>query len=666
MIHLLVSALIAQSGLQVPDVVIGPDVGQGAVKVDAPVSFVTVFSDRAQVRRRAKVGIKAGTTVMQLPDLPGAVMLDTVRVSATGARVLRVEARPVERERYSIAQVEGMLDELEALDAKVSMVDAKRRAMNRSLGLIGSISPQPIVPEAQREGRPLLTIDPVQWFATLDFLGARRANARDHVRKLDAEFRELDKKRAELRASIQSKNLGAFSNEVIEVLVVVDAKGATKSAVEMEYFISGASWRPVYDLQYYARTGKLTIETAATVTQASGEDWSDIDLALSTAIPGRGIDFPELLTWTLGEKREFIPQPQRATNPPEQPRFAAPSPARTEWEKERELKVALLQERLRQLGTSIAMRSVEQSIQVDKRPQYGNKLAKRSRPRPPPAPPSVSMPSPVPMSEPSPGYAVSDDEGDSYAASESVSVTSRSAGRAQERFSRKPMSLFESVSNRGPQLTDRDLPAVAAGGFDYVYEAPTKANIESTGTWVRVPLAVETYPVTTFYEATPSLAKTAYLKSSVKNASGRPLLAGPVNIFVGNEFTGQGRLETTGAGGEIHFPLGADEDIRLVRNVVPQTETKGVFSKDDITTYRTEIEIGNYKKKTIAISIVDQIPKSAHEDVAVKLTSVTPQPKGPDKQGILRWVVTVPPGKTEKITFVYSITRPAGWQLRQH
>src|SRR6185295_16228424 len=36
----------------------------------------------------------------------------------------------------------------------------------------------------------------------------------------------------------------------------------------------------------------------------------------STATPGRGIDLPELLTWTLGERSEFVPK-LRPRRPPQ-------------------------------------------------------------------------------------------------------------------------------------------------------------------------------------------------------------------------------------------------------------------------------------------------------------------------------------------------------------
>jgi uncharacterized protein (TIGR02231 family) len=183
-----------------------------------------------------------------------------------------------------------------------------------------------------------------------------------------------------------------------------------------------------------------------------------------------------------------------------------------------------------------------------------------------------------------------------------------------------------------------------------------------------VPLVTETFRADTFYEATPSLDKTAYVKAKVKNAGERPLLRGPTSIFVAGEFVGQGEIATTGPGGVIGFPLGADENVRLVRTVVPKTVQEGVFSKDDVTTYRTEIQIGNYKKKAITIEVVDQIPKTRHEDVEIELLSASPKPieAKPDADGVLRWRVTVPPGKTKKIVFSYHIERPADWQLYQH
>ena len=258
-------------------------------------------------------------------------------------------------------------------------------------------------------------------------------------------------------------------------------------------------------------------------------------------------------------------------------------------------------------------------------------------------------------------------------ADEAQERTSRRGGRAYkgklksaERVATTSLGLFDQGHYRAPRFTDPMLPAVVAGGLDYVWACPSRMSIPSSGEQIEVPLDLQTYPAKVLYEATPSLKQTAYLKAEVMNQSRRPILAGTVNIFMGPDFAGQGRLETTGPGGKLPLPLGADEDIRLKRKVVPQTETEGVFSKDEVTTYKVTIEVGNYKKRAATIAIWDQVPKSGNEEIEIEQGKLSPKPvKGPDVDGVMRWELTIPAGQTKKIEFSYKIQRPENWQLHQ-
>jgi len=228
------------------------------------------------------------------------------------------------------------------------------------------------------------------------------------------------------------------------------------------------------------------------------------------------------------------------------------------------------------------------------------------------------------------------------------------------------LALFEPGSYRRPSFANKNLPAVTAGGLDYVWDAPAPATIPSSGDRVRVPLSVERYQVTAFYEATPALSKVAYLKATVRNKGQRPVLAGDATVFVGGEFGGDVRLETTGPGGVIELPLGADEDVRLTHSLVPATETVGLISKRDRTRYTTTMEIGNYKKRPIRIHVFDVLPKTNLEDIEIALAKTTPSPKDkPDEDGLVTWELNVAAGATTKISYSYRITRPEDWRLRQ-
>ena len=247
------------------------------------------------------------------------------------------------------------------------------------------------------------------------------------------------------------------------------------------------------------------------------------------------------------------------------------------------------------------------------------------------------------------------------------SLASAFSGGNKAPVRRTPLGIFEAPPAERVRFGDPTLPAVTAGGLDYVYISPTRATIPSSSERLRVPLARATWQAKTHYEATPALTKTAYLTARLKNKGKTPVLAGPVNIFMAGDFAGQGRLETTGPGGAIDLPLGADEDIRLEHRIVPSTRTEGIFSKDDVTDYKVTLQVANHKRRDVEVALYDVLPKSVNEEVEIKLLKVEPKAfEGPDKaKGRMNWRLEVPAGQTRTVVFSYRITRPENWQLRQ-
>jgi uncharacterized protein (TIGR02231 family) len=65
-----------------------------------------------------------------------------------------------------------------------------------------------------------------------------------------------------------------------------------------------ASWKPLYDLRAIITEKKteITIHYRANITQRTGEDWSDVELMLSTASPQLGSTIPVLQAEYVGEQ----------------------------------------------------------------------------------------------------------------------------------------------------------------------------------------------------------------------------------------------------------------------------------------------------------------------------------------------------------------------------
>jgi hypothetical protein len=662
----------------------GPDLAERATAIALPVEDVFVFSDRARVTRRGPVRFGGGVQVLRAPDLPGAVLPGTLRVTATGNQVVRLETRPVERERVGIEQVDRWIVALEAVQQKAALAQGRLAAVRGELALLQGLVPTAPLPEKDRVGKPLVP-SPEAWKNAEDRLAARRAAARVSERTLEDELRGLAAERERLQREIAARDLGAFSETRTEVVVIVDG-AAGEGTLAVEYMVPGASWWPTYDLLFDPEAGTVQLAAAGLVSQASGEDWPQTHLSLSTAIPGEGLTLPRLRTWTLGDDREFVPVPYPRAAPPAVAMFEAPVPRLRAADVERQAERALLAERISSLvamvqgdglgragagagGGGVATDSSDE----DEEQRPPRERERRKRLVAPPPPPPASAPS---MSAPAeaPGAFL---EKESYADEAFAEETSASApmAKAASGATRSPtrgLRLHARDAWQRPTFADPFLPAHSAGGFDAVYPAPLRTTVPSQAERLRVPLATRRYQVTTFYEATPSLSPTAYLKATVKNGTGLPILAGPAHVFVGGAFVGDATLSTTGPGGTLELPLGADEDIRLTRTVIPTTKTQGfVVGEREVTDYAVKIEVGNYKKRPITIRVVDQVPKTAAEKVEVLLVSTSPKPQPApggsdvDGDGLLSFLLDVPAGGTKTVTFTWRVTRPKDWRLSQ-
>jgi hypothetical protein len=671
----------------------GPDLVERATVVDLPVQDVVVFSDRARVTRRGPVRLPGGVVVVRAPDLPGATLPGSVRVTSTGATVVRVETEPVERERWGLDQVDAWIATLEELQDKIALVAGRLQAARNELALLANLTAAPPVPEKDRLGKPLVPAADA-WREAQDRLAKRRVAARATEHALEAEDRALRLELGRVQREVQARDIGGFTEQRLQVLVILEGDRGD-GTVDVEYAVPGASWKPAYDLLFDPDKGTVSLAAAGLVTQASGEDWPQVHLGLSTSIPGEGLVLPHLRTWTLGDDREFVPRPSARTTPRTVQPFAPPTPRPRAPEVERAADRELLQQRVEHLlvlaqmgagqGRGLGLRGTgaggggaapTNSIGTLGTEGWSGARAERDdKDRvPPPPPPPMPMPSaPMPSMAPAAAPESYAEEGALYDDAEDEVAPKAASREARKKSAPRPslpaagLRLSSATAWQRPTFDDPLLPAVSAAGFDVVYNAPLPATVPSDASGLKVPLAVRAYDVSTFYEATPSLATTAYLKATVKNGATVPILAGPANVFVKGAFAGDAMLATTGPGGALELPLGADEDIRLTRTVIPSTRRQGfVVGEEDVTDYAVKIEVGNYKKRAITIRVIDQIPKTNAEKLRVELVTTSPKPETPpDGDGLLHWHVDIPAGATKTITFTYRIARPKDWRLAQ-
>jgi uncharacterized protein (TIGR02231 family) len=266
------------------------------VDVKSKIDAVTVFPDAAMVTRVGAVEAPAGVSTLVFRDLPMNVDPASLRVTGeAGAKLAigAVEARIVPGEgRQADSAVETRLKQLRAeREGWQVTIDA----LSTKLTMIGNysrIEPQKLAGEDK-------VVDIAQWSSAFDMIGSAAARTGDELRSAKAKARDLDEEIKALAAGRGRPAPGAKAGPTRNVTVEIETAQAVPAKFTLTYRISGAGWSAVYDARLDSQKPALEWVRRAAVSQRTGEDWTDVDLAVSTVQTSGGAQAPDVETQKL-------------------------------------------------------------------------------------------------------------------------------------------------------------------------------------------------------------------------------------------------------------------------------------------------------------------------------------------------------------------------------
>ncbi|MCY1082020.1 mucoidy inhibitor MuiA family protein [Archangium lansingense] len=294
--------------------------------VDAPVTSVTVYSDRARVVRTARVAL-SGTQRVELPPLFGTVDPASIRVEAQGAEVMRVDIRTMESEALPATEARRLVTELEKLDDQLSQVRAEREAYTAQLTALGQVRPpagdEPSPTPAKGAPQGPARLDASGWRAATDFMVAATARLQAKLREVSQREEALDRELS-LRVQEARRLGGTPRRRGLEVVPTLSGQGS--ATLTLTYVTTGTRWYPSYELRLEPESNRVQVAFSGRVSQETGEDWEDAALTLSTALPSTATTAPQLATWKIGQRERFIPTPAPVPDSWRPPPPAPPQP----------------------------------------------------------------------------------------------------------------------------------------------------------------------------------------------------------------------------------------------------------------------------------------------------------------------------------------------------
>lgn len=296
------------------------------VVVSSRIERVQVFRRGAVVTRLAVVD---GTSLSGGADLEFVGLPLTLLDPSARVRILRV--KPSSSSATATGLQVGIhvkpglppekAPEQEAIDdlgRRIEELEELGRLIDNEVALLTSI-PVPDRPMAEQGRAPPPA--PLAMRLALETFVDDAAEARRLERRgLEARLKEHRRELAALieRAHAASTAAAVKQHELSKsVRVPLSLQGAVEQlTIELRYFVPGARWAPAYHVKLARDGSSAVIHQRAHIAQASGEDWTGVKLSLSTAMPLRFSELPELASVRIGKaqptptKRGFRPPPK--------------------------------------------------------------------------------------------------------------------------------------------------------------------------------------------------------------------------------------------------------------------------------------------------------------------------------------------------------------------
>ncbi len=266
--------------------------------VDSKITAVTVYRDRAIVTRSATLSLETGSHRLTFGKVPLDAEEASLRASTTSsaAEILGLSHQIIQgsidgsEERRLVRSIDSLNNiVLSAFDDRLAVL-AKQKEMLEQFVAGGT--------QALSGDLSKSTFDAQSWESAYLFISKSLSRVIDSIRVVKLNREVPNSHRLELAAQLE-KIRSSSKLRHHEVVIDVEMVRSASFEVSLEYMVPRATWSPLYNARLLDG-GKVEVSYFGQVAQTTGEDWTDVQLVLSTAQPNRTATPGDLQTRTIG------------------------------------------------------------------------------------------------------------------------------------------------------------------------------------------------------------------------------------------------------------------------------------------------------------------------------------------------------------------------------
>ncbi|MFB2936192.1 mucoidy inhibitor MuiA family protein [Aerosakkonemataceae cyanobacterium BLCC-F154] len=263
---------------------------------------VTVYHNQALVTRRGKINLKGGQQEVAIANLPLTVHSDSVTARCLDNSKVQLLALRTER----IFANEPLQHKTNQILGKIRQLEEQKRHLENQINslqlqqvFIQNLSEKSVDKFANNLSSYSLKISKVQ--ELLSFLGESYQNYAQSITETEKQLTEIDKRLEAFRYQFKQLQQPIYKQiqSSVKILIILETALPTDCELEITYLVSQVSWTPFYDLRNTSTGKQIDLSCLAEIRQRTGEDWTDINLTLSTAKPTLATQAPKIEPWYI-------------------------------------------------------------------------------------------------------------------------------------------------------------------------------------------------------------------------------------------------------------------------------------------------------------------------------------------------------------------------------
>ena len=116
-------------------------------------------------------------------------------------------------------------------------------------------------------------------------------------------------------------------------------------------------------------------------------------------------------------------------------------------------------------------------------------------------------------------------------------------------------------------------------------------------------------------------------------------------------------MKKVAAGEKFDLFFGNDDQVTVKREELKQHKEAGLFGKNRVS-YRYRIEMNNFRKEPLALTLRDQLPVAGNEEIKVSLEEPSLKPAEVKSDGTVIWKTPLLVGEKKELTFGILVEYP--------